>query len=177
MEPRPMEPRPMEPRQMEPRVFRPGVRASPQARLTGTLVHRLFERRVPPSSSQAEVAALVLRSIRPEELVDVEDPGAAAAGVAAAYLAFRRRDDVVAWLSSGRVEYEVPFSFRPPDRPTELVRGAIDCVVSGPDGTLTVLEFKTGAPRPDHTAQAAIYAEALRASWPGRNVDFKILYL
>jgi hypothetical protein len=49
--------------------------------------------------------------------------------------------------------------------------------VAGPDGTLTVLEFKTGVPRPEHTAQATLYAEALRAAWPGKIVTFKILYL
>ena len=38
-----------------------------------------------------------------------------------------------------------------------IVRGSIDCLVIHPDGTVRVLEFKTGAPRPEHAHQLDIY--------------------
>ena len=66
----------------------------------------------------------------------------------------------MALMDGGRAEYEVPFSAQGPGG---FVQGAIDCVVSRPDGSLTVLEFKTGAKRPEHARQAALYAAALAA--------------
>jgi hypothetical protein len=52
----------------------------------------------------------------------------------------------------------------------------IDCLVLAPDGTATVIEFKTGAARPGHAAQADIYAQAVSAVLGGRPVSVKILY-
>jgi ATP-dependent exoDNAse (exonuclease V) beta subunit len=165
---------------LAPPAARPLGRSSGTAsdRLLGTLVHRLFQRRVNPASTEADVRALVPRLIRAEEgeLVGTDDVSAAAANAAALYLAFRRRPDVAGLLEAGRADYEVPFSFRPPGRPGELIRGVVDCVVEAADGTITVVEFKTGGPRPEHEVQAGLYAEALRAAWPGRTVAVKILY-
>jgi ATP-dependent exoDNAse (exonuclease V) beta subunit len=59
-----------------------------------------------------------------------------------------------AW-PSGRPLYEVPFSLRVD--PTTIVRGSIDCLIRLDDGRVVVVELKTGAERPEHEAQLAIY--------------------
>jgi ATP-dependent exoDNAse (exonuclease V) beta subunit len=145
-------------------------------RLTGTLVHRLFQRRVPPDVTEDDLTQLAMRLARTQERGDADDLASHARRAAATYLAFRRRADLTALLASGHAEYEVPFSFRPDGRPDEVVRGAIDCLVQSADGSLTVLELKTGAKRTSHGVQAELYASAVRAAWPGCAVRVKILY-
>jgi hypothetical protein len=49
-------------------------------------------------------------------------------------------------------------------------------VIVGPEGEMTVLEFKTGEPRPEHQAQVAVYAEALAAAFHVKNIASRILY-
>jgi len=148
----------------------------PHERLAGTLVHRLFQRRLPPDMSEVQVRAFIPHLLAPEDLVDVADPGLFAGDVAALYVRWRRRADVQATLGAGECHYEVPFSFIPPDRPGVVVRGLVDCLVVGDDGTMTVVEFKTGVPRPEHETQARLYAEALRTAFSADRVEIKILY-
>jgi ATP-dependent helicase/nuclease subunit A len=76
-------------------------------------------------------------------------------------------------LASGRAMFEVPFSMALPDG--AILRGSIDCVVVS-DQVMTVLEFKTGAPQPDHERQLAVYVDALRARHPGVTVDGRLFY-
>jgi ATP-dependent helicase/nuclease subunit A len=144
--------------------------------LAGTLVHRLFQRQVDPSLGEDAIARLVLDLARPEELADEVDSMGLAAEVASAYRRFRSRTDVATLLAAGECHYEVPFSFEPAGGPGETVRGAFDCLILGTNGEATVLEFKTGVPRPEHAVQAALYGEALRRLAPGRRTDVKILY-
>ena len=40
-----------------------------------------------------------------------------------------------------------------------------------------MVEFKTGAARPEHESQLAIYVEAARALFPERPVAGRLLYL
>ena len=42
---------------------------------------------------------------------------------------------------------------------------------------MTVIEVKTGAARPEHESQLALYLEAARALFGGRQVDGRLLYL
>jgi len=153
--------------------FQPGGRAE---QLAGTLIHRLFEHRIDPSLGDAEMAKQVLALAGAEDLVDQSDSMPLAASVAAAYRKFRSREDVATLLTSGECHYEVPFSFESANRPGETVRGVFDCLILGYNGEATVLEFKTGQPRPEHEAQAALYGEALRTLAPGRTGGVKILY-
>jgi hypothetical protein len=108
--------------------------------------------------------------------VDVPDLDALALEAAGVYVRLRGRADLTALLSAGVCHYEVPFSFVPPDRPDDVVRGVVDCLVESPDGSVTVLEFKTGRPRPEHEAQAAVYADAVAAALGFGRVTVKILY-
>jgi ATP-dependent helicase/nuclease subunit A len=150
--------------------------AASSDRLICTIVHRLFARRLAAESDEASVAQIVPRLVRSEELVDAPAMTDLAARAAAVYRTLRARPDVVALLESGVCHYEVPFSYAPPDRPETLIRGAVDCLVVFASGRATILEFKTGAPRPAHERQAAVYVEALAAALPGLEISAKIVY-
>jgi DNA helicase-2/ATP-dependent DNA helicase PcrA len=65
-------------------------------------------------------------------------------------------------LSGGEPATEVPFTLKLSD--DLIVRGRIDAVYEQPDGTLEIVDFKTGA-TPDETdwSQLELYAEALVA--------------
>jgi len=145
-------------------------------RLLGTLVHRLFQRQADTTLDDARLTVEVERLISPEERVDLEDVARLAAEVAALYRAFRARPDVAAVLGQGRCFYEVPFSYSPPDRPDERVRGVVDCLVLGDAGDAAVVEFKTGEPHPEHTAQARLYADAMSLALGGVSVAPHVLY-
>jgi hypothetical protein len=153
----------------------PYARDAQSDRLTGRLVHRLFQRRVPPGTPESDVAALAERLVEIQERVEEEegDLTVTAGRAAQAFLTLRRNKELAALLDSGHAEYEVPVSMRAPGG---FIQGAVDCVVTAPDGSLTVLEFKTGARRPEHELQATLYANALSAACPGRRIDVKILY-
>jgi RecB family exonuclease len=148
-------------------------------RLTGTLVHRLFERRLSPAATAAEIRRAVPLLVRVEELVDVADVPALEQSVVDLYLALRSREDVSGLLGGGTCLYEVPFSYQPQEGDLAdqvLVRGVVDCLVVTPDGQVTVLEFKTGQPRPEHERQAGVYADAMGALFGQNRVAVKIVY-
>ena len=147
-----------------------------RARLTGTLVHRLFQRDADATVGVDAIASEARRLLRPEERVDVPDGEALIAAVARLYSALRTRPDVQAILTGGRCLYEVPFSYAPPDRPGERVRGAIDCLVLAEDGSATVVEFKTGARRPEHERQVELYVQALRVALGHDRVQSRVIY-
>jgi len=144
-------------------------------RLTGTLVHRLFERRL-ADADEAEVRRVVSQLLWTDERVDVDDADAVERNAVRLFLALRQRPDVTKLLGAGTCFYEVPFTYQPPDRPEEMIRGAIDCLVITPDGRLTVLEFKTGRPRPEHQLQADLYGEAVGVLAGPDRVAVKIVY-
>ena len=57
-----------------------------------------------------------------------------------------------------------------------IVRGTIDCLVSVATIAVTVLEFKTGRPRPEHEAQAELYRAAAQALFPASPVESQLVY-
>lgn len=134
-------------------------------RALGTLVHRLFQHGVTPGPGALAWAASL---ITPDDLARTEAPDAVtlAERAVAMYTTMRDRADVTETLAAGRVFYEVPFSIRT-GTPASVVRGLIDALVVPAEGPVIVVEFKTGAPRPEHEAQLALYREAVRAAWPG----------
>ena len=145
-------------------------------RLTGTLVHRLFQRRIDPACGLSVIADTVLALARPEELVDIVDRARLGAAAARLYVAMRDRPDVAGLLGSGTCLYELPVSFAPPDRSDCLIRSVIDCVVLTPDGGATVVEFKTGSPRASDAAQAEVYRRAVASALKNDRVTIRILY-
>jgi RecB family endonuclease NucS len=44
------------------------------------------------------------------------------------------------------------------------------------DGAITILEFKTGRPRPEHQQQLELYAQAAKRLFPGAVVDGLLVY-
>jgi ATP-dependent exoDNAse (exonuclease V) beta subunit len=152
----------------------PGPARDPAAdRLLGTAVHRLFQRGV---DADAARDAALLDLLSTEERVDVPDASALLIEAFERYRAARLQPEIDALLASGSCFYEVPFSFVPAVGDRVCIRGVIDCLVIAPDGRATVLEFKTGAPQPEHQAQAALYQQALEATGTFEQVAVRLCY-
>jgi ATP-dependent exoDNAse (exonuclease V) beta subunit len=145
-------------------------------RLIGTLVHRLFQRDPDPALPADALATIVAGLVGDAERVDVDRFDEVVENAVAAWRRVREDADLVALFATGRRDYEVPFSFRAPSPATGILRGVIDCLVSHPDGRLTVVEVKTGDPRPEHDRQARLYAEAVSAAFNDSPVAIKIVY-
>ena len=142
-------------------------------RLLGTLVHRMLQRAIDPSAAAEEMTAAARALALDEELAAVEDLDRALADAVATYRAIAARGDVAALLTSGERLHEVPFSLR---RAGQLLRGTIDCLVMRPDGSVAVVEFKTGRRRAEHQAQLDVYVEAARGLFPGADVRGVLIY-
>ncbi len=146
--------------------------------LTGTLVHRLFERfgttlrGGPGSPAIADELALLIRD---EEVIDADDLDQVFEHACDAYLALCEQPALVQALESGDAIFEVPFSVRPAAAQM-ILRGTFDCLVQRRDGGVTVLELKTGRPAPEHEQQLSTYLTAARALFPGTAVEGKLVY-
>jgi ATP-dependent helicase/nuclease subunit A len=157
---------------------RPKERARGAAgdRVVGTLVHRLLQRQLDAGLGRSAVRRRALALLADADLVDVADPSAVADEAARLFLQLCANPELQAALSEGDAYYEVPFSWAPPDRPDQLVRGVVDCLIRHRDGRMTILEFKTGDRRAEHETQARLYAEAIHAALGGPAIALKILY-
>lgn len=153
----------------------PGV-ANSDGRLVGTLVHRLLQRRVPPTTDESTIRTLAHQLVRRDERADAAGIGDLVDEAVALYTRLRDREDLLTALASGDVHFEVPFSHTHHDRPGETVRGVIDCLIVPAQGPPVVLEFKTGRPAPEHETQVALYRDAARQLLGVSHVDARILY-
>jgi ATP-dependent helicase/nuclease subunit A len=139
--------------------------SSPGRRLVGRLVHRLLARFPPGVAAAPEaVGAAADGLVSDEERATVAELEAAVARAVALHQRLARRADVVALFAEGTAAFEVPLSLYEDGR---VLRGTIDCLVRRPDGTLLVIEVKTGPPRPEHAHQLETYLAAIRALGPG----------
>jgi RecB family exonuclease len=150
-------------------------------RLFGTLVHRLFQRQIDPEITVDALLRDAADLVTDRERMEIGDVDEIVRGACDMYLAMRARPDVTSVLASGTCHYEVPFSYvrRSSSASGEVdnvVRGVIDCLVIPESGPLTVVEFKTGIPHPDHDVQTASYRAAVRAVFSAEDVEIKILY-
>jgi RecB family exonuclease len=146
--------------------------------LTGTLVHRLFERLGTSLAGDAHaqlIADELARLIRDEETVEAGDVEQVFTQARSAYLALCRQRTLAQALDSGDAFFEVPFSVRPGSSQM-ILRGTFDCLIRRRDGGMTVLELKTGKPAPEHTQQLEMYLMAARAMFPGTPVEGTIVY-
>jgi ATP-dependent helicase/nuclease subunit A len=158
--------------------------ADPSRALVGTLVHRLFQ----VSQAVADPDEGWLND-RARALFAGREDGAGSDGreiVASAVEAFRRlrsRPDLSRVIDEAVCEYELPFSLRLPpsggsaDPRPIVVRGSIDCVARQPDGTVTVVELKTGRRHAWHQYQLDLYVRAARALFPDLTVEGRLVYL
>jgi PD-(D/E)XK nuclease superfamily len=147
------------------------------ARIVGSLVHRLLERQpVDPSRTvMLDLAASLLRA--DERVQQTELPSLVNAAVDR-YLALVARPDISALLSSGRRWHEVPVTIVSDGLRT---RGSIDTLIlldplEGSVPRAIVLEFKTGALAPWHQRQLDQYVTAAKALLPGANVEGILVY-
>jgi RecB family endonuclease NucS len=124
------------------------------------------------------VAGLAASSLlRPDERASSADPDAVISTAAEIWTAVADRDDVKRLLGSAEVIAEVPFSLRvEEDGRMAILRGTIDGISIGHDGSVTVVEFKTGQRRPVHQEQLDIYLRAARELFPGRTVEGLLVY-
>jgi ATP-dependent exoDNAse (exonuclease V) beta subunit len=153
-------------------------------RVVGVLVHRLLQHLGMDEVDAGRLRAEAARLLADDEAAEVEDRAAWIARAVDGYLAISRRPEVRALLGGAETYYEVPFSMLDAGRASapgssvevQVVRGTIDCLARHVDGALTVLEFKTGRPRPEHEAQAELYRRAAEAVFPGAVVTALVVY-
>jgi ATP-dependent helicase/nuclease subunit A len=150
-----------------------GVTGGRGDRLTGTLVHRLFQF-AGHIETMDEAVGAARRFVRSDERAAVDDVERLTRRVAEAWFRMKERSDVREALD-GRAFYEVPFSVQLPGV-DELVRGTIDCLVMKPDGSIHVIEFKTGARQAFHQQQLDLYVHAARLLFPAVPVRGVLLY-
>jgi ATP-dependent helicase/nuclease subunit A len=143
-------------------------------RLVGSLVHRLLNRLGPDSQlDRTAVAALAATLLKPDELGDPGSLEWIMARAADAFLAVCIRADVRARWTAGERLHEVPFSMRMGEG---ILRGTIDCLIRTPEGTVVVLEFKTGQPRPEHRKQLELYRHAAALMFPDTAIESLLVY-
>jgi ATP-dependent helicase/nuclease subunit A len=147
-------------------------------RLAGTLVHRLFERRGVSLSTVSDTGLVIDELgwlIRDEELAEADDLEQVLGQARDAYLALCAQPALADALASDEVLFEVPFSVQLASSQM-ILRGTFDCLIRRGDGGVTLLEFKTGAPIPEHAEQLSTYLAAARALFPERHVEGKLVY-
>jgi ATP-dependent helicase/nuclease subunit A len=145
-------------------------------RLTGTLVHRMFQRQLDPAMEESRLVEDVTALVAGIERVDLVDVGPTVLSAVRLFQSVWRDPYLVALLTGGEGFFEVPFSLFPRELPGVCIRGAVDCLVRTPDGALTVIEFKTGQPRPEHQQQLDLYIRAIREAFPAALVRGAIHY-
>jgi ATP-dependent exoDNAse (exonuclease V) beta subunit len=144
----------------------------------GTLVHRLFQfgAELPAPAGTEEFARLAEKLLRPEERATATSPRGSVAKAVDAWLSMARQPDVASLLESGERLHELTFSLVAAAEPGRVLRGTIDCLIRKPDGSIVVVEFKTGAVSATHEAQLDIYLHAARAMYPHAKVTGLLVY-
>ena len=145
-------------------------------RLAGTLVHRMLQRQVDPTLDPDRALRDAGALVTVAERVDLADVELTVAEALRLFHAIWRDVGLVSLLTQGALHFEVPFSYFPPDQPGICLRGAVDCLVRMPDGSIVILEFKTGRQRPEHQAQVDLYVRAMTAAFPGASVTGRLCY-
>jgi ATP-dependent exoDNAse (exonuclease V) beta subunit len=143
--------------------------------MLGIVVHRLLQRLAGARDvTDLHVAEQIGRVLRPGEIAEIDDRAGFENEVICAYHALRDRPDVGELYASGDALHEVPFTMRVGDG---ILRGTIDCLVRTDSGGVTILEFKTGRPRPEHARQAELYRHAAERLFPGAAIESRLVYV
>ena len=153
-----------------------GVHASVGAQsdlVVGLLVHRLLQRfgmtgDLDPSIVETKVAELIRASG-----IDDEDALPVSREAISRFHTLRRHPRLQVDYETGEVFHEVPFTL---SADGQMIRGAIDCLIRRPDGSIRLLEFKTGRRREQDTLQAEIYRRAAAAIFPDHVIEMDVLY-
>ncbi|MFB3853407.1 MAG: UvrD-helicase domain-containing protein [Vicinamibacterales bacterium] len=147
----------------------------------GTLVHRLFREALPAEAGREELV-LRARELAAELMREgVSGPPAgplpepAVIEAVATYLRLLECPTVSQLLrAGGSALFEVPYSTRAGDGC--IVRGVIDWLVRKQDGSIVVVELKTGHPKEWHVRQAQMYVDAVSQLMPGAEVSGVVVY-
>jgi ATP-dependent helicase/nuclease subunit A len=162
-----------------------GESAGPDRALVGTLVHRLFQ----ASQAMADLDRRWLNDrarslLAGREVGSGSDRDSIVTAAVEAFLRLRSRPDLSRVIEEGVCEYELPFSLRLPSPGGEgadprpiVVRGSIDCLARQSDGTISVVELKTGRRRAWHQCQLDLYVRVARTLFPGLGVEGRLVYL
>jgi ATP-dependent exoDNAse (exonuclease V) beta subunit len=118
------------------------------------------------------LAEAVSGFLRREHSDAASDPGIVD-DVVARFRALRDQPEVKVHYATGAVFHEVPFSFAADG---QIIRGAIDCLIRHDDGSIRILEFKTGQRRDEHVRQAGIYRRAAEAIFADTVVRVDVVY-
>ena len=142
--------------------------------LVGLVVHRLLQRfgmtaDVDEHDLMSTVESLLRREGHPESAADPEMTGR----IVARFDALRGHQELRALYEAGDVFHEVPFTF---SSEGHVVRGAIDCLIRRADGSVRILEFKTGRRRDEHQRQADLYRRAAATAFPDMAVSVDVVY-
>ncbi len=142
--------------------------------LVGLLVHRLLQRFgmtaiVDDAALASSVETLLRRERHPEAATGPE----MTRETIARFRALREHSEFRTDYEAGDVFHEVPFSFFADGC---IVRGAIDCLIHRADGSVRILEFKTGRRREEHQRQAELYRRAAAAVFPDAPVAADVVY-
>ena len=165
--------------------FRSAASPSGAHAIVGTLIHRLLQwagqRTAGVEWDESDAIERARRFISAEEGLAPETIDDIVARAVEGVRALRDRSDLE-WLRSASCLYEVPFSLElagddRPVSPRTIVRGRIDCVATTADGSLTVVEIKTGRRRAWHRTQLELYVRAARAIAPQASVVGRLVYL
>ena len=152
-------------------------------RLRGALVHRLVQSCAGPDTIDSEeLKGRAWALLRSDERAYPDTSRRVVNEAVRLYQAIVRQE-TVQHAMRGDCLFEVPFSvylvpefFKNRHAGPCIVRGVIDCLVRHDDGRVTVVEFKTAGPRPEHREQIALYQAAAEALFPAASVDALLVY-
>ena len=150
------------------------------SRLCGRVVHQLLQRFLGRTVPDSAIMAYATQRLRRELPLDPETLERLAFRSVGTFHRLCDHPDLVS-RRAREFLFEVPFSFLDSSSPAtsgdaEIIAGTIDCLARGRDNCVTVLEFKTGTPRPEHRRQLDAYLVAARAMFPDVKVDGRIVY-
>ena len=138
----------------------------------GIVVHRLLQQPDFTNLSDEKLRHMTAAALTAAGAVELGNIDLLVAETMARFRRIASRQDVRELYGSGRAYHEVPFVM---EREGQVVRGTIDCLIASHD-LVTVLEFKTGRPRNEHSAQADVYRAAAGMLFPGLAVESRLVY-
>ncbi len=136
-------------------------------------MHRLLQRFGVADVEDVALLASARELLQREERAELASDFNVLQDVVARFQSIRRHPRFKSTHETGEAYHEVPFTFV---EDGEIVRGAIDCLIRHADGSVHVLEFKTGRARDEHTGQADVYRRAVASVFPGSRVSVEIVY-
>ena len=153
---------------------RVGERGAGSDLLVGLIVHRLLQRfGMTALVDEPALASAVETHLQRERHAEAATDPETTREIIARFRALREHSALRLEYESGDVFHEVPFSFFADGC---IVRGAIDCLIRRPDGSVRILEFKTGRRREEHQRQAELYRRAAAAVFPDAPVAVDVVY-